>query len=101
MNILAEHFIKLHSTGSNISFTTPGDWIHDDLLDDDICEEEIKTTIRRLKSNTSPGLDGLPPTLFKLFHGNDTIITFLNTLFNTVLKSGIFPTSWASEYIML
>ena len=99
VNILAEHFFKLHSTESNISFTTPGDWIYDDLLDDDICEEEIKAAIRRLKPNTSPGLDGLPPTLFKLFHGNDTIITFLNTLFNTVLEHGIFPTSWASGYI--
>ena len=40
VNILAEHFSKLHNTGSYISFTTPGDWIQDDLLDDDICEEE-------------------------------------------------------------
>ena len=69
------------------------------MLDDDIYEEEIRAAIRRLKPNTSPGLDGLPPTLFKLFHGNDTIITFLNTLFNAVLKNGIFPTSWASGYI--
>ena len=56
--------------------------------------DEIRGSIKCLimKSNKAPGLDGLPPSIFKLFH-ND-LITYFTSLFNKVLSSEQYPNSW-------
>ena len=59
-------------------------------LDEDIFEEEVQCAIQRLKTNKSPGLDGLYPELFKLFNNN--MVQTITRIFNSVYNSGIFPT---------
>ena len=63
--------------------------IQDDFLDDEIFEGEVFCAIKRLKQNKAPGLDELPPELFKAF--NNELIVFLTRIFNVVFSRGIFP----------
>lgn len=66
---------------------------------EDICSLEVVAAIRLLKKNTPPGIDKLPPTLFKLFLKCDAIIVLLTELYNKVFHHGNLPASWAVEYI--
>ena len=45
-----------------------------------------------MKSSKSPGPDGIPPKIFKVF--NRPIITCITLLFNKILESGQFPKEW-------
>ena len=60
-----------------------------EVLDEDIFEEEVQCAIQRLKTNKSPGLDGLYPKLF-----NNNMVQAITRIFNSVYNSGIFPTPW-------
>ena len=60
------------------------------MTDSQITTVEVENAIIRwLKKNKAAGLDGLSPTVFKLF--DPTLIKFLTTLFNKVLLSGVYP----------
>ena len=50
-----------------------------------------------MKSNKSPGVDGLPTTIFKL--ANDPLMNLLVSLYNQVLKSGQYPSEWCMGLI--
>ena len=64
-----------------------------EVLDEDIFElRGVQCAIQRLKTNKSPGLDGLYPELFKLFNNN--MVQAITRIFNSVYNSGIFPTPW-------
>ena len=41
----------------------------------------------------APGLDGLPPELFKAF--NDNLTSLLTRILNAVINSGVFPKPWS------
>ena len=49
--------------------------------------------INALKHNKAPGLDRLPPELFKMF--NQELVGFLTSLYNIVYSSGIYPKCWS------
>ena len=61
-----------------------------EVLDEDIFAEEVQYAIQRLKTNKTPGLDGLYPELF-----NNNMVQALTSIFNSVYNSGIFPTPWS------
>ena len=46
-----------------------------------------------MKYNKAPGLDRLPPELFKMF--NQELVGFLTSLYNIVYSSGIYPKCWS------
>ena len=69
----------------------------DAALDDPIDEEEVRTTIRALKNNKAPGLDGLPASTFKMFHSH--LISFTTALFNKLLEQEVFPEAWSTGLI--
>ena len=73
VDVLACHFQQLHSAETSPVVNFPITVVHDAVLDEDICEKEVLAAIRLLKQNTSPGLDYLPPALFKLFQRNNII----------------------------
>ena len=65
---------------------------HNNLLDYNIEVEEVRSAIRSMKSNKSPGTDGLAPTIFKLF--GDSLLDILTSLYNQVLHTGQYPREW-------
>jgi hypothetical protein len=68
-------------------------------LTDSISKEEILTTIQKLPNNKSPGLDGLTYEFYKLME--EHIIPILEQIFNQVLTSGIMPSSWCKNLVIL
>ena len=63
-------------------------------LDNPIWIEEIDKVIKKLKNKKTAGLDGIRNEIVK------TSLRFirypLEKLFNLILQSGIFPTSWSN-----
>ena len=58
--------------------------------------DEIISSIMRLKSNKSPGPDGIPSEFYK---STMPEITHIHVhLFNKILNSGIFPVSWGLKH---
>ena len=45
---------------------------------------EVRAALKALKKNKVPGLDGLPPLVFKMFH--DQLVTFATALFIKLLE---------------
>ena len=66
-------------------------------LDDEITREEVAVAIGSVKSNKSPGEDGIPIEVYRAF--NDKLITLLTKLFNRVLRNGEHPTPWSNGLI--
>ena len=54
------------------------------ILDEPIDDMEVRAALKALKKNKAPGLDGLPPLVFKIFH--DQLVTFATVLFNKLLE---------------
>ena len=50
-----------------------------------------------MKSNKSPGVDGLPTTIFK--SASDPLMNLLVSLYNQVLKTGQYPSEWCMGLI--
>ena len=67
------------------------------LLDSTIKEKEIQDNISKLHNNKATGLDTIKNEMLK--HGITEFIPCLRKLFNLVLSSGIYPSSWATGYI--
>ena len=57
-----------------------------------INEKEVEENIGNMKANKSPGIDRIMNEMLKCT--NSQGIKMLTILFNKILKSGIFPTSW-------
>ena len=67
------------------------------ILDTEILQGEVRSAIKSLASNKSPGLDGLIPEIFK---ASEPIITpFITKLFNTVFRSNVYPRAWTESFI--
>ena len=69
----------------------------DEALDQPIEEQEIRVAIKALKTNKAPGLDGLPPVIFKSF--NNQLISFIAALFNKLLEQETYPDVWCTGII--
>ena len=66
-------------------------------LDNPISIEEIDKAIKKLKNKKAVGLDGIRNEMIKTSSG---FIKYpLEKLFNLILQSGIFPTSWNNGII--
>ena len=62
------------------------------LLDNDITYNEVKNTIKELKTNKAHGVDLIINEFLK--NAPDKVIQIITKLFNLVLETGIIPTSW-------
>ena len=97
VNILAEYFKDLHNSHPFSAPTHCWEYIEDDILDSLISNEEIWSALNSLKVNKAPGIDQLPPSLFKMFDGS--LVSFLSILFNRIFDSGTFPQCWSLGFI--
>ena len=71
--------------------------IQDESLDTPFSMDELKKVISSLKSNKSPGIDGLIAEIFKSSY--DILSPILLRLFNVVFSSGCYPTQWSEGLI--
>ena len=69
----------------------------DETLDQPIEEKEIRVAITALKTNKAPGLDGLPPVIFKSF--NNQLVSFIAALFNKLLEQETYLDVWCTDII--
>ena len=77
---------------NNMEFPDVGNVITP-VLDDPISEVEILREARNMNSNKACGLDGITPGIFKVLPG--AWLLFLVTLFNNLLSSAWYPSSWS------
>ena len=68
-------------------------------LDRQITNDEITASVKSIHSNRSPGPDGICIEMIKVTL-NDTL-PFLNLLFNKIYDTGIFPSEWSKNIILL
>ena len=67
------------------------------ILDSQFTTNELKKVIFNLKSNKSPGIDGLIAEIFKSSY--DILSPLLLRLFNVIFKSGSYPSQWSEGLI--
>ena len=82
-----ENFITHHDTGCESCVTNDPQE-----LNDNITLSEIESVIKVLPTGKQPGTDGLAYEFFK--YSFDIIGTYICSLFNAVLLTGIFPNQW-------
>ena len=66
-------------------------------LDFRITKDEIKKAISSLKSGKATGLDKISSEIVKA--SLHALLSVYEKLFNAILRSGIYPTSWHDSYI--
>ena len=88
------HFKHLNKPNSHSSGSTPqtSDVITNETIDFPITEEEVANSNRLLKPSKSPGIDNIPPRVYKVL--NQLFITSNTQLFNKILETGQFPSQW-------
>ena len=89
-----EYFDKLLNSRQqqNITLFVPEHrYIYIPILDDPISYIEIENAIKKIKSNKSPGLDGIPPLVLKLL--TDEWLCHITFLMNLVFE-GFCPKPW-------
>ena len=106
---LFRHFKHLHSNPILLSLPTDLTSTKDDItkleetkafhnsLDSLITLSEIETGVKTLKSKKAPGPDKIRNEMLKA--GLHFLIAALQKLFNIILQSGFFPTSWCEGII--
>jgi hypothetical protein len=67
-------------------------------LNDTISDDEIIEAVRKLKSNKSPGTDGLCGEMYKKCI--DVILPHLAYIFNTIFRTGSIPDTWCKSIIV-
>ncbi len=64
-----------------------------DVTVDEISVEEVKSAIKGLKKNKAPGIDALGSPVYQDFP--EPLINHLTVLFNQILSTGDYPSSWS------
>ena len=100
---LLEQFIKLLNSDihDDHSVDSPADdvnTVHDELLDSEITEDEIRKAIRRLKSGKAAGADQVINEFLK--STERVILPFLVKLCNAIFNQSIFPEEWTKSIIV-
>ena len=72
--------------------------MHDELLDSEITEDEVRKAIRRLKSGKAAGADQVINEFLK--STERVILPFLFKLCNAIFIQGIFPEEWTKSIIV-
>ena len=84
LDAMADYFMKLNECDEIRKLHDPP-CIEDDILDVTIDEEEVCGAINTLKYNKAPGLDRLPPELFKMF--NQELVGFFQVYKTLCIRS--------------
>ena len=95
MNDLDTHYKNLLQKDCNLTkedFPEPLNTKPTDSLNEKITIKEIKVGIKYLKTKKVPGLDNMTNEMIKCSDRN--VIEHLQTLFNSIMESGYYPTSW-------
>ena len=88
-----EHFIDLLAESNNSTLEMPETGMYIPVLDDKIQPIEVDNAIKALKSNSAPGVDGIPPGVIKLL--NDEWIIFMTYMFNQIFDGALeYPKEW-------
>ena len=66
-------------------------------LNSPITAEEIKKAIQKLKCKKAAGVDGISAEFHK--YGCNELLPALESLFNTILSNGEYPSTWATGII--
>ena len=72
--------------------------VHDELLDSEITEDEVRKAIRRLKTGKAAGADQVINEFLK--STERVILPFLVKLCNAIFNQGIFPEEWTKSIIV-
>ena len=98
VNDLFTHFSNVFETQETNATRTHFDTnIQNEILDCPFSIEELKSVISSLKSDKSPGLDGLSTEIFKCsFHILEPVLI---KLFNIIFFSGKYPDQWSEGVI--
>ena len=72
--------------------------VHDELLDSETTEDEVRKAIRRLKSGKAAGADQVINEFLK--STERVILPFLVKLCNAIFNQGIFPEEWTKSIIV-
>jgi exonuclease III len=97
-----DHFKSLSESCSADGFqgsdaTASNDVVFEE-LDTEISIDEIQKSISLLKRNKSHGSDGMLNEFF--IECTDFLLPILHKMFNCILMTGIFPSSWSSAVII-
>ena len=96
-----EHFCRIFDSTTGNSGTNDQQEMHVDeqnvILDSQFTTDELKKVIFNLKSNKSPGTDGLIAEIFKSSY--NILSPLLLRLFNVIFISGSYPKQWSEGLI--
>ena len=81
------------NTNTNIYSNIPKSDVRDNILDSDITEEEVRYAICKLNNGKSPGDDMILNEYIK--QSASILVPIYVRVFNTILSTGIYPTSWS------
>ena len=96
-NMLNSYFISNFSTGSDLSSTTPSPTAIPTLSEISCSNAEVYQLLKSLKIKTASGPDGISSRMLQVCAS--TISSYLSTLFNLSLSTGIVPTAWKTSNI--
>ena len=96
----------LYDSGTNVSDFNPELFLSDptrvegdeSIFNDEISLNEISESISNLKTNKSPGIDGLPTEFLK--YSSHIIKEPLYFIFNHIFLSGSFPSDWTKGILI-
>ncbi len=95
LDILRESWkecFKRRKKNKHQNFNTVRNTAYNKYCYENLSKNEIINSLKSLKIGTSQGIDGIPPEFLKDI--TDTLIDGIHKLFNSIFKSGIFPSAW-------
>ena len=96
-NMLNSYFTPNFSTCSNLPSTTPSPTAIPTLSDISCSNAEVYQLLKSLKIKTASGPDDISNRMLRGYAS--TISSYLSTLFNLSLSTGIVPTAWKTSNI--